>query len=179
MAFYRSAALWFFPWIVLAVVAIGALWIAIDALGNDAGADSEPPKETKAAAAAETSPTSEKTGPSESEASTESDAKPHSKKDKSNTPKLITDDVVVQVLDGTKESSIGDHWASKLEELGFEVEVVNPYLPATETVVYWSSSEFRAAAEALAAHFDWGAEPKPNELSDAVSIHVYLGEDEA
>ena len=187
-AFYRSAVQWFLPWIIVGVVAIGALWIAVDALGNDAAPESDASQKDNAPAAVGTSPSEEPTEEevdSEPTETTEPDAsdkdksnKDESNKDKDDDRELITDGVSVQVLNGTNDSSLDDQWADKLDGLGFEIEVVNPYLSAEKTVVYWSSSEFQEAAEALGERFDWPAEEKPSELSAEVSIHVYLGESE-
>ena len=187
-AFYRSAVQWFLPWLIVGVVAIGAIWIAVDALGNDAAPESDASNKEDAPAAVGASPSDE---PSEEEVESEptetpeSDAsdkdksgKDKSGKDNGDTVELITENISIQVLNGTNDSTLDDGWADKLQALGFEIEVVNPYLSMEETVVYWSSSESREAAEALGERFDWPAEAKPSELSAEVSIHVYLGEDE-
>lgn len=191
-AFYRSAIQWFLPWIIVGVVAIGALWIAIDALGNDAAPEADAPKKANAPAAGSTSSeepgeeevdpdpteTPESESPESDKSGSDTSDKNKSRKDKADKAELITDNISVQVLNGTDDSSLDDRWADKLEGLGFEIEVVNPYLSADETVVYWSTSEAREAAEALGERFGWPAEAKPSELSAEVSIHVYFGDDE-
>ena len=186
VAFYRSAFLWFLPWLVVGVVAIGAILIAIDALGNDPAPESASNRGDGGGAAAAPAHTETSEGeevdlpdpPDEEPMEPEEEKKKKKNKDESEDVELITDGISVQVLNGTSEDSLDDEWADKLEGLGFEIAAVNPYVSTDKTVVYWSTTEAHDAAEALADKFEWVAEAKPEELSTEVDIHLYLGPDE-
>ena len=183
VAFFRSAALWFLPWTIVAVVALGAVWIAIDALGNEPQPEAASPSGDNPPAVVDATPSEdgedgeENPEPSAAPEPEESET-PKPEKEKKDKSELITDGVLVQVLNGTSVETLDDRWADKLEGLGFTIEAVNPYHSVSETVVYWSTDESREAAEALANRFGWPAELKLEELSDQVSVHVYLGKDE-
>ncbi|MDQ3985090.1 MAG: LytR C-terminal domain-containing protein [Actinomycetota bacterium] len=172
--FYRSAALWFLPWTVVAVVALAAAWIAIDALGNEVGAPppareegkKPPPKDSSPTASDDASPTPA-SSPSVSESPPDGDD-----------VELITENISVQVLNGTSVDDAGDDWADRLERLGFEIGAVNPYSTRDETIVYWSSDQTRAAAEALAQKFGWDSRLKPPDLSPEVDLHVVVGQED-
>lgn len=175
IAFYRSAMLWFLPWVIVAIVALAAVWIAVDALGNDVR-PLPPTKPDERDAVAVDDPS-----PSES-AKPEKDDDPSPSSEATKTPdedeaKLITDGISVQVLNGTADAGADDRVADDLEALGYEIEAVNPYLARDKTVVYWSSADSKEAAQALAEHYDWSASAKPQDLSSEVSIHVLLGAD--
>ncbi len=185
-AFYRSAALWFLPWVVVAVVALAAVWIAIDAVGNALGGDATPakPKNQKAAVPAD-DPSPEESEPAEEETeepspSPEPSETPKEQKNEEDPdkPKLITEGVSVQVLNGTSDPEADDRVAEQLGHLGYEVEAINPYLARPDTIVFFSSKESQKAAEALAEHFEWPVQPKPEDLSSEVSIHIIVGADE-
>lgn len=178
VAFYRSAALWFLPWVIVAVVALGAVWIAVDALRNEVQPEAAAPSGDNAPAVVDATPTKDVDDNSEEVPEPEETETPKPEKEKKDKPELITDGILVQVLNGTADDSLDDVWADKLEGLGFKIEAVNPYHSTSETVVYWSTEEAREAAEVLADRFGWRAEPKLEELSDEVSLHVYLGKDE-
>lgn len=180
--FYRSAAVWFVPWAVGGVVAIAAIWIAIDAVGNIGS--SAPQSETKqeqdkgpGAAATESSPAaSPETTPSPTPSPKESRTPKEDKKP--DDLKLITEGVSVQVLNGTTSDEVDDAIAEQLEVLGFDVAAVNPYHSIPKSIVYWSSPEAQEAGEALAERLGWKHAFKPAELSGEVDLHVYIGEDE-
>lgn len=178
-AFFRSAALWFLPWVVVAVVALAAVWIAVDALGNDV--QPVPVKPQKKAEA----PVDD---PSPSESVAEETDEPSPSPEPSKSPKeddddedkatLITEGVTVQVLNGTSDAEADDRVAEQLEHLGYKIEAINPYLARPDTIVFFSSKESQKAAEALAEHFEWPVQPKPEDLSSEVSIHIIVGADE-
>ena len=175
-AFYRSAVLWFLPWAVMGVVGLGALWIALDTVGNLVGNDDAPSPPRRDAAVVDSTPTPAEESPSPSPEPPEEPARP--KKDKNeDEPELITEGISVQVLNGTAEDQADDRLAEELEGLGYEIGAVNPYLTRPDSIVFWSSEEYRAAAEALAEHLGWPATPKPKDLSSEVSIHVIVGAD--
>ena len=182
-AFYRSALLWFLPWLIVAVVAIAAVWIAVDALSSDVQPVPPTRPEKRAAVPAdEPSPTDEASPePEETEQPSPSPDPSKTPKDDEgddDKPKLITDGVTVQVLNGTADAEADDRVAEQLEHLGYEIEAINPYLARPDTIVFFSSKESQKAAEALAAHFDWPVQPKPEDLSAEVSIHIIVGADE-
>src|SRR5687767_7946717 len=112
VAFYKSAFLWFLPWLVVGVVAIGSILIAIDALGNDPAPESASNRGDGGAAAAPV-PTETSEGeevdlpdpPDEEPMEPEEDEKKKKKKDEdeSDDVELITDGISVQVLNGTSE----------------------------------------------------------------------------
>lgn len=182
-AFYRSALLWFLPWLIVAVVAIAAVWIAVDALGSDVQPPPTTPERKAAVPAGEPSPTESETP--EPEETEEASPSPEPSKSPSegdgndeDAPKLITEGVTVQVLNGTADAEADDRVAEQLEHLGYEIAAINPYLARPDTIVYFSSKESQKAAEALAAHFEWPVQPKPADLSSEVSIHIIVGADE-
>jgi hypothetical protein len=169
--FYRSAALWFLPWMLVATVAVAAVWIAIDAIGRDV--ESAPPSRPNAGPAkSEPDPS-----PSPQEPTPEPTKDEREKKKKPERPALITKGVTVQVLNGSPVAGAEDTMAEKLAGLGYEIVAANPYLTQPESVVYWSSDEWKKAADALAQRFGWKSGPKPADLSSEVSIHVIVGAD--
>ena len=187
-AFYRSAALWFLPWVVVAVVALAAVWIAIDAVGSALGSDSSKPEGNKVAApAGDPSPKksdepaheeTEEPSPSPEPEPSKTEEKKDEEPEDEDKPKLITEGVTVQVLNGTSDPEADDRVAEQLGQLGYEVEAINPYLSRPDTIVFFSSEESQKAAEALAAHFEWPVQPKPGDLSSEVDIHIIVGADE-
>lgn len=177
-SFYRSAAVWFVPWTVGGVVAIAALWIAVDALGNDGPPvlRSDTKKEQDkdpAPAAMESSPT-----PSPDDSPSPSPKESRAPKPDKKPAELITAGVSLQVLNGSTSDEIDDAIGDQLEVLGFDVVAVNPYHSTRTSIVYWSSPEAQEAGEALADRLGWKSAFKPPELSGEVDLHVYVGEDE-
>jgi hypothetical protein len=179
--FLRSAFMWFLPWLLAAVVGIGAVWIAIDAAfgGNGESPSEDPPNR---AAAADASPTPEEPpsvmaspGPEKSE---QPEKKPDEEKKKKKDDELISKGVPIQVLNGTSSFDAGERTADELEGLGFEIVAINPWLTTPETVVYWASPNDEKAATLLADKYGWEAQPKPEELSSEVRLHVLIGADE-
>lgn len=170
--FYRSAALWFLPWTVVAVVALAAAWIAIDALGNEVSSRPPVPEDDENPPPQDPSPT-----PSEENSPTPS---PRTKSPEDGADAaLITQNISVQVLNGTSVDDADDQWADRFEGLGFEIAAVNPYSPRRDTIVFWSSNDARAAAVALSERFGWDAEAKPADLSSEVDVHVIVGQNDA
>jgi hypothetical protein len=179
--------MWFLPWLLAAVVGIGALWIGIDAAlgGDEAGPVTEPPGRSGAAADPSATPEddgSDTASPDASPTPAETDepeAKPDPKKKEKKKPSgdLISDGVPIQVLNGTNVSDAGTSIGDKLAGLGFEVVAVNTWHTTTNTVVYWSEPGDQKAAMLLADRFDWEAEPKPSDLSTEVRLHVLVGGD--
>lgn len=175
--FYRSVAAWFLPWALLAGVIGTAVWVAIDAVGNDdiaapVVADAtQSPAETTAASPTE-SPAPE---PTKTEKPKAKPTKPPKKQEVA----LITEGMNVQVLNGTNVPDADDRMADRLTRLGFRVEAVNPATARSLTTVFWSFPDAEEAARRLADRFGWVAEPKPDNLSATVALHVVVGADEA
>lgn len=177
--FYRSVAGWFMPWILIAVVAGTAVWIAVDALGGGGlkepvvASASDEPSETPTPTVVEETPT-----PIPVETPTPKPSR--SPKPRPTEVELITEGVTVQVLNGTGSTDADDAMADRLAQLGFDVIAVDESSKAYEvTTVFWSSEQWADAARALADRFGWAAGPKPDNLSPEVSIHVVVGSDEA
>ena len=178
--FYRSVVAWFLPWLVIAGVIGVAIWIGVDALGGD---DPTPvaavtPSEQETEAEPSETP-SDEASPSPS-ASKSPKSSPSPTPEQSPTPvDLITEGVSVQILNGSGTAGAENTMQTRLEGLGFEVVAVGQASKAyPETTVFWSFEESRRAARALAARFGWVAQPKPENLSATVDVHVVVGQDE-
>ena len=174
--FYRSLFGWFLPWFLIAVVVAVAIWFLVNALG---GEEIEP-----TAADPSPSPTASPT-PTETEIVI---ATPRPTPSETPTPKktkepedvaLITDGINIQVLNGTSDTSVDDAVADRLTGLGFQVEAIDDSSKAySQTTVFWSYPEAQKAGEALAARMGWLVQPKPDNLSNTVALHVVVGADE-
>ena len=174
--FYRSAAGWFLPWVMIAVVIGVALWTAVSAVGSE-DFEAPPPVETR-------SPRTERPdrspSPTESPTPLETESPEPDEPDEPDEPRveLLTEGVTVQVLNGTNDPDAAVALSNRLSDLGFEIVAVNEASKLySETTVFWSSDASREAAERLAERFDWVAELKPANLSDAASLHVVVGQD--
>jgi hypothetical protein len=176
--FYRSAAAWFLPWVLIAGVVGVAVWVAVSTVG---GGDGASPALTKARSS---SPKAHPVSPTPEAPQTKppktKPPKPEPSKTESAPPGLITKGISVQVLNASGNPDADRAMSDRLEGLGFEIAaVVEASKPYDQTTVFWSSEDSRAAAEALAARFGWIVEPKPHNLSPDVSVHVVVGADEA
>jgi hypothetical protein len=183
--FMKSAFMWFLPWLLAAVVGIGALWIGIDAaLGGDSDSPSDQ-RPGRAGAAAGPSPSTEATAtetpvvesPPETEDDDPAKDQPKDKPRKKKQPRLISDGVRVQVLNGTTLPDADDRIATELEALGFEIVATNDWHATPISIVYWSTPADQKAATLLADKLGWIAQPKPAELSTEVRLHVLVGAD--
>jgi len=86
----------------------------------------------------------------------------------------------VQVLNASSDDGAAASLASRLEDEGFRIQVVEPAARIYQrTTVFWTPNDGRAAAEALADRFGWRAGPKPSTLTDSIPVHVVVGEDVA
>jgi hypothetical protein len=169
---------WFVPWVLVAVVAGVAVWIAVGALGRgelDAAspAASSPSDTPSSTSTPETTPNGtpspERTPKQGQEDGSE--RKPE--------PELITEGVSIQVLNATRTSGAATAVAERLADLGFEIAVVGEAASTYErTTVFWSSEDSRQAARALAQRLDWRVAPAPANLSRSVPVHVVVGLDE-
>ncbi|MEA2451912.1 MAG: hypothetical protein QOG04_622 [Actinomycetota bacterium] len=175
--FYRSFIAWLFPWILIGCFVLAAVWVAIDVVGKDdtkvpvAKSSNTPRQEPSEPVESETPApvVSETPAPDESESpDTSGSEKP-----------LITEDITVQVLNGTASTEADDHMADRLSSLGYDVVAVQGSSKQyAETTVYWSFPGAQEAAERLAAKFGWVAAAKPSNLSSTVDMHVVVGADE-
>lgn len=166
-------------WVVIAMLTGGFVWFLVTQLG-DTGVDPNVVADDRETAAPEetrepeTQPVvaTEEPAPEETQ-DTETD-------DINEDAKLITEGISVQVLNGTLQPDAGEGMSTRLTELGFTVVAVEESSRAySETTVFWSVPEAEQAARALADRFGWIAEPKPENLSPDVSLHVVVGADEA
>lgn len=171
--FYRSVIGWTLPWLVLASVVAVGIWFGVDALSNDE-------IESPAPAAASQSPREEPKEPASPSPSKEAEpsASPSPEASPSTDVELITENMTVQILNGTSDPGADDAMANELSELGFDVVSVQEASISYEaTTVFWSYAESQEAAEALAARFGWAVASKPDNLSTTVALHVVVGAD--
>ena len=85
----------------------------------------------------------------------------------------------IQVLNASTDEEAAEAMASVLAEEGFSVEFVETARRIYgRTTVFWTPSEGRRAAMALAEHFGWRSAPKPTTLTNDIPVHVVVGEDE-
>lgn len=175
--FYRSIIAWLLPWLMIAAAVIVAVYIAIDAVGKD---DTEIPVARPSSAAPTDEPTDEPTPTPTVEPEETPEPDPEETKKRDPEEELITDDITVQVLNGTASTEADDLMADRLSSLGFEVvSVEGSSRQYPETTVFWSFPGAREAAERLAAKYGWVAAVKPSNLSSTVDLHVVVGSDEA
>lgn len=172
--YYLTVVGYFIPWILVATVIAGGVWLGVGAMGDDELATNPP-------AATDESPTPE---PTTSDSPEPANSETPDAKDEGDetdkTVELITDNITVQVLNGTNDSAADDDMADRLAGLGYEVVAVeSASVPYSKTTVLWSYAESRAAAERLSQRFGWRVEPKPDNLSTSVAVHVIVGADEA
>ena len=173
--FYRSIIIWALPWLMIASVVLVAVIIAIDAVGGD---DLDALPAAQQTRSVEPEPTEATTPSSEPVKTPEPETTPK-KEPKDDEVALITD-VTVQVLNGTGVSDADDRMADRLSELGYEVVAIEGSSKQySATTVFWSHPGAQDAAEALAERFGWLAQPKPDNLSATVDLHVVVGSDEA
>jgi LytR cell envelope-related transcriptional attenuator len=172
--FYRSVAGWFLPWALIAAVVGIAVWVAVATVGDDGtspelSSGRSPTPKVESSAPAPVAKESKQPKP---------DPEPSETPDV--LPKLITNGISVQVLNGSGSPGADRVMADRLEKLGFEIAAIVEASKVYErTTVFWSSDETKPAAEALAERFGWTVEPKPQNLSADVSVHVVVGQDEA
>lgn len=176
--FYRSVVAWLFPWVLIGIFVLAAVYVAVDVVGKDdtkiipvAGSSSDSsPEETPEPVESETP---------EPVASMTPEPK-DTKKPKPDIEKpLITEDITVQVLNGTASTEADDAMADRLSSAGFDVVAVQGSSKEyTQTTVYWSFPEAQEAAERLAEKFGWLVDIRPSNLSSTVDIHVVVGSDE-
>jgi len=175
--FYRSIIGWLLPWLMIAAAVVVAVYIAIDAVGKDdtkipvARSSSSQPVETQ-----EPTVEPEETATLEPEPEETKEPEPEETEEPD---ELITEDITVQVLNGTASTEADDAMADRLSSLGYEVVAVEGSSKQySETTVFWSFPAAQEAAERLAEKYDWLAAAKPSNLSSTVDLHVVVGSDE-
>jgi hypothetical protein len=178
-AYLRSLIAWFVPWSVVAL-AVGA---GIVFLVDWAGAPEvrpPPASHVRASPSPTASPAEVVIATPSPEPSPTPSPKQSSAEEDSSDAKLITEDVNVQVLNGSSDPGAAERMAQRLSGLGFRVDSIEDASTSyPETTVFWSYAEARRAGLALAERFDWAAEEKPENLSAEVAVHVVVGADEA
>ena len=175
--FYRSIVAWALPWLVMAAFVIVAVYIAVDVVGKDD--EKIPVAAPSASREPQEEPSDEPVDTPEPEAS-RSEPTPQRTPKAEESKELITEDITIQVLNGTAATDADDRMASRLTDLGFEVVAVqgsSKHYPST--TVFWSFPGAREAAERLADRFGWVAAERPSNLSSQVDLHVVVGSDEA
>ena len=177
--FYRSFVAWLFPWLLIGIFVLAAVYVAVDVVGKDdtkitpaanSSRSDPPPEETQEPVESETPEpvASDTPEPEDTKKPETDDSKP-----------LITADITIQVLNGTASTEADDAMADRLSTAGFEVVAVQGSSKQyTQTTVFWSFPEAQEAAERLAAKFGWLVDIKPSNLSSTVDIHVVVGSDE-
>ncbi len=175
--FYRSFAGWVVVWALIAAVTGAGVWFAVGALG---GPEAQKP-------VANGRDREQEQGPAPTVSGVRVTATPETP-EPSATPtesvpadevELITEDVSVQVLNGTARPGAAQTLADRLAKMGFAIVAVEESSRAYEqTTVFWSARSSRDAAVALAERHGWVADAKPTNLSDTVSLHVVVGADE-
>lgn len=177
--YYTSLLRYFLPWILVAVVGVGAVAAGVDSLGDDElqtspeVTESEAPKKTPKPAPTPTPVASDTEAPEKKGSDND---EPQEQVEK---VPLITDGITVQVLNGTSVIGADQNMADRLASLGFAViSVVPASVNYSETTVLWSYAESEEAATRLAVRFGWQVKPKPENLSTQVAIHIVVGADE-
>lgn len=176
--FYRSFVAWLFPWLLIGIFVLVAVYVAVDVVGKDDTKITPAVRQSRSAEPAETvsQVASETPAPVESETP---EPKESDKTDDTRSKPLITDDITVQVLNGTASTEADDRMADRLSSLGYSVVAVQGSSKQyQQTTVFWSFPAAQEAAERLAAKFGWQAGLKPSNLSATVDLHVVVGADE-
>ncbi|HZA41204.1 MAG TPA: LytR C-terminal domain-containing protein [Actinomycetota bacterium] len=176
--YMRSVLGWALPWILIAAIAIAAVWFIVNAVGGRQIAleDGNPSRTSSPSDRAQPSPTETPTPkPSRSKPSPSPKRSPKGDRDD-----LITEGVTVQVVNGTGGiEGAAAAMADRLASLGYRVEAMVTGLTVDRTAVNWSTESDREAAVALAAHFGWASGPASPNLTRDVDIHVIVAPDEA
>lgn len=176
LPFYRSVVGWFLPWALIAAVVGVAVWVAVATVGGEDPASPALSSSKQESPKAKPSPVAPVAVASKAP---KEKPKPEPSPSDEVLPKLITNGVTVQVLNASGLPGADRTMADRLTKLGFRIAaVVEASKIYDHTTVFWSSDDSRPAAEALAQHFGWSAQPKPANLSADVSVHVVVGKDE-
>jgi hypothetical protein len=180
-AFLRSLFGWFVPWVLVAVVAGVAVWIAVGALGRGQ-LDAPPPPAASPSEPSSAEPEPEPTSSPEPTPSPDRTPRNPEEPDEPREPQveLITEGISIQVLNATQTSGAATRIATRLSDLGFEIAAVGEAASIyRRTTVFWSSPDSEDAARALARRLGWRRDPAPANLSRSVPVHVVVGLDES
>ena len=177
--FYRSFLAWLFPWILIGIFVLVAVWVAVDVVGKDdttiptaRSSRSAPEEQRSSEPVVSETPVPVASATPEPEVSDEPE-------DTGSSKPLITRGITIQVLNGTASTEVDDRMADRLSSLGYEVVAVQGSSKQyPQTTVYCSFPDAREAAERLAEKFGWLVDAKPSNLSSTVDIHVVVGSDE-
>jgi hypothetical protein len=176
--YMRSVLGWALPWILIAAIAIAAVWFIVNAVGGRQIAleDGNPSRTSSPPGRTQPSPTETPSPePSRSRPSPSPKRSPKGDRDE-----LITNGVSVQVVNGTGGiEGAAAAMADRLASLGYRVEAIVTGLTVDQTAVRWSTESDREAALALAARFGWASGPASPNLTRDVDIHVIVAPDEA
>ena len=170
------------PWLLIAALVGIAVWFLVGTLGGDdptvpVAQETESPSPTPSPEPSETLVVASPTDTPTPKASPK--PKPKPSKTKEPDEELIVEGINIQILNSTSDTSVDDALADRLSALGFRIENLESASRAyPRTTVFWSYPEAQKAAERLAARFDWLAQPKPDNLSATVALHVVVGNDE-
>jgi hypothetical protein len=177
--FYRSVFAWIFPWLLVAGLLGVGIWIGVDALSNEDEIVTPPVAAVTSVSPSPTPATPSEDPEPELTPSDEPSDKPSDKPSpKESEVALITENMTVQVLNGTGTPSADELMADRLAQLGFDVVALGGSSKAySVTTVFWSYTESQEAAEALAEKEGWAVSPKPSNLSTTVALHVVVGDD--
>lgn len=177
--FYRSFVAWLFPWILIGIFVLAAVYVAVDVVGKDDTKITPVAKESRSSEPEEETVEPVETETPEPEGSETPEPEQTEKADEGDDRPLITEDITVQVLNGTGSTEADDAMADRLSSLGFDVVAVQGSSKQyAQTTVYWSFPSAQEAAERLAEKFGWLVDAKPSNLSSTVDIHVVVGTDE-
>ncbi len=172
--YVRSMIGWFLPWVLIAGVVAMAVWVAVDVVGKE-------PEGPQTAAVTDTQVETPEPAPEETESEEPIPEPAETLEEIIETPEpeLITEGITVQVLNGTPDDAVDERVADELAQMGFEIIAIQDSSRTySETTVFYSNPESEESATALAEQEGWVVEPKPENLSSDVDIHVVVGVDE-
>ena len=174
--FYRSVIAWFLPWALIAGVVAVALVLALDAVGGPG--EASPQTNNGAVTSPTPTPSSESpTPPTETTPSPEP-TKTKDPSDKQAPPSNLGAGISVQILNGPESESVAQRLEKRLQGLGYVIVATSPTSGNhPRTTVHWSTPADKEDAQALADAFGWNAEPRPDNLSTTVNLHVVVGAD--
>ena len=165
--YFLSVTAWAVPWVLLVAVVGATVWFSVTAVGGD---DLRVQKTPSDSPSPEASAPPVSNSPAPRPSPTERDQQP-----REDAEKLIAVGVRVQVLNGTGGiEGAAEAMADRLARLGFEIESIQNGLTTDQTIVYYTGDEDRRPAERLAERFGWLIGPAPEDLSDAVDLHVVV-----
>ena len=176
--------------LALVLVVAAGFWAIgqVDGGDDDVAVVAEPsPTEEPVAAASPSEPTPTAAGttapePTPTATTPEPEPSPEPSPEPTATQELAPAEVSIQVLDAVLDDGgeAAQKVADELEADGYDVVVVNDsFRKYDQTTVFYTDGQ-QAAAQQLASQYGFAAvEPKPDNLSDSVDIHLVVGADRA